>query len=113
MSQPLTDGERLAVIASRYQPSDIIVSGDGSAKQLLIKRDPRRTFIRFRQVSGGTVLIPYAGELPSGAVATSATFSGEEYKAKDSPGLVTGEWYAIGTDALAKIEILTDTYVGE
>jgi hypothetical protein len=58
------------------------------------------------------MMTPYPGKIPDNASGIAIVQSPEVYMAKDSPGLVSGEWYVSSTDPLETIEIMTDTYIG-
>lgn len=110
---PLTDGQRLAIRSSKYEPKSELYQSNGQGQQIVLERDPKRLYIEFRDVGGGTYPKVYPGGIPSGAVANTDDTSPRIYKSNDCPGLVAGEWYILSTDALAIVEIITDTYIGK
>ena len=108
----LTDGLRLAITAKQYEPIMQVYQSDGTGPQIVAKRDPRRIYIEFRSHGGLSYPRVYPVKLPANHTAGELDSETRIYKFKDSPGIVTGEWYIDSTDALATMEIITDTYVG-
>lgn len=109
---PMTDGLRLAIIASQYQAVATRVVSDGSGKQLLLMRDPKRVYVLFRAVGGIAYPMPYPGQIPSGLIGSETHDGDLEFKQRDCPALVTGEWYMVSTVPGDTIDILTESYIG-
>src|SRR5688572_11107889 len=107
-----SDSNRLSIIASLYKSDTVVYQSDGTGQQMILKKDPRRFYIRFRSNTGAGFLHPYPGKIPSGASTIVVDNGMQDYKFHDCPGIVTGEWYVNSTDPLETIEILTDTYIG-
>lgn len=108
----MTDGERLNIAASKYQSATTIVTPSGEAQRLVLPKDPRRFYVEFRGFDSSSYPKPYPQKIPDGATAGETEDSPRIYKFHDCPGLVTGEWYILTTDALQILEIITDTYIG-
>lgn len=104
---------RLAVVASRYQTVNTVYAFGGSTSERVLKADSRRWYVRFTAVSSNVVngiILP--GPWPSGVPAINSSFDVIEYKYKDCPSIVGGEFY--GQVGLSGTIVITEClYLGE
>lgn len=108
MGEPSTD---LAVIASRYQTVNTVFTFDGSPTQMILRGDPKRWYVKFTNMTiTNPVVFPYPGPPVDTAAFFSAPFVSAEYKYRDCPSVVTGEWYAAG-GALVSVLITECLYL--
>ena len=109
----MTNGQKMAITASEYNPTVVIVTPESTSQQLVLGRNPKRLYIEFRSATGSTFPTPYPVQVPAGVTAGVTSTGRLTYKYHDHPGLVTGEWYISTVDALTKLLVITDEYLGD
>lgn len=108
----MTDGERLALIASKHARSVTTYVATVAGPQLILASDPKRFFVRFIVYStvGNPRVYPATTD---GSVANGGTFVNDiEFKYFDCPAIVTGEFYMFATGVGQSVMIIQDLYVG-
>lgn len=94
MAEPRTTNE-LALIASRYQTINTVVSLAAGVLTEILAADPRRWFVRFSTSAiAGMQYPPTPGPAVTLPLANFNLSGVQEYKFRDAPSAVTGEWYA-------------------
>lgn len=109
----MTDSGYMVEVIRQRKIEVTVYQSTGQGKQLILKADAGRVYIRFRGTARPVIPAPYPGNVPILAVAKVLTNEPEEYKFKDSPAMVTGEWYIISGTVGDEMEILTESYIGD
>ena len=102
----------IAVVASLYTTKNTIVQGDGSGSQLILRANPRRWYVRIAYHHGLNGNYNFQPGPPSGdMIQTFTADNPAEFKFKDCPSIVTGEFY--GTWDATTFMIITEViYTG-
>lgn len=103
----------LAATAAMYQTQVSQSIPPASVWTRLLPADPRRYYVRFA-VSGLGTTFPIL-PAPAQKIAPTGVGGGlgaSEYKWKDCPSMVAGEWYCVG-DGASFVTVVTCTYIGE
>lgn len=103
----------MAATAGQYQTVVTRVLPDGTARQLVLKPNPRRWYAEIHSFQGlqtmGRVL---PGDLPAAPITFGNIASPTIAKYRDAPSMVTGPWFGSGTDADGWLTVEVN-YVGD
>lgn len=113
MSERQTPGIALSRLQSQYETRITQVTPAGTDWIRVLEADPRRLMVRF--TSNGVMLgnpAVWPGPHPTFTPGSAGLPLEQEYKTKDCPSWVAGEWYA-RDNAGVPIYIIECLYVGE
>lgn len=102
----------MQTIVSRYENQSIIYTGDGTAMQLVLPADSQRFFVRFEASGFAAFTSPlFPGPVPDPLPVGSQAVLPVEYRFRDCPSIVTGEFYC-GVGGGTEIVIFTSRFIG-
>jgi hypothetical protein len=94
----MSDAEVMTGIVSRYMTRNTPFDSAGTGWQKLLDADPSRLWVQFLTDGvAGTTFAIIPGPIPDLWVPTGFTLDRIDYKFKDCPTVVTGEWYLYDT----------------
>ena len=109
----MTDAEKMVAAGSRYQTKTTIVSVLSNVPKQLVEANPLRLYIRFETGPSGFAMPEV---LPAPRVGVAMGFAGtraeKEFKWKDCPSIVIGEFYAY-SNLNNEVTVIECCYLGD